>query len=51
MSSRSIAWEERPDTLSYDYVADKYASSGNGNSDIYWVDAGFIEELRREAWD
>ena len=50
MSSRRIPWEEVPDTLSYDYVKGRYASSANGNSDIYWVDAGFIEELRRTAW-
>ncbi len=51
MSSRRIPWEEVPDTLSYDYVKARYGSSANGNSDIYWVDAGFIEDLRRAAWD
>ncbi|UCD23716.1 MAG: PD40 domain-containing protein [Gemmatimonadota bacterium] len=51
MAVRRTPWDQVPDTLTMDYVRDRYMSSENGQSDIYWVDAGFIEELRRQAWD
>jgi Tol biopolymer transport system component len=51
MSSRRIPWTEVPDTLSYDYIQGRVDSPGNGKSDIYWVDAGFVEQLRNTAWE
>ncbi len=50
MSSRRTPWSEVPDTLSYDYIRQRVNDSGNGKSDIYWMDAGFLEELRVTAW-
>jgi hypothetical protein len=51
MSSRRIPWEDLPDSVTHDYITQRYAASQNGNSDIYWVDAAFIEDLRRRAWE
>jgi len=34
----------------YEKLLDLYQSPGNGNADIYWMDAGFIEELRPEGF-
>jgi hypothetical protein len=33
----------------YETLQNLYKSPGNGNADIYWVDAGFIEVLREKA--
>jgi Tol biopolymer transport system component len=50
MSSRRTPWEELPETITRDTITSIYTHSGNGRSDIYWVDAGLIEELRAQAW-
>ncbi|MDF1575019.1 MAG: hypothetical protein P1P86_07490 [Bacteroidales bacterium] len=34
---------------SYETLKKLYDSPGNGNADIYWVDAGFIEQLKEQA--
>ena len=31
---------------SYDHLLDVFGKPGNGANDIYWVDAGIIEELK-----
>ena len=49
MSTRRASAEGRPERLTYDYLEGLYGGSQNGNADIYWVDAGFIEELRMAA--
>jgi len=46
MSTRTRSLEESPERLTYRYLEEVYAGPRNGNSDIYWVDASFIEELR-----
>lgn len=51
MSSRRTPWSEVPDTLSYEYIRQRVNHSGNGKSDIYWMRAGFLEELRIAAWE
>jgi hypothetical protein len=33
----------------YENLKTLYESPGNGNADIYWVDAGFIKNLREQA--
>ncbi len=35
--------------LSYDRIRELYNSPGNGKSDIYWMQAGFIEKLKEKA--
>jgi hypothetical protein len=49
MASRSIPEERVPETLTYDFLQEVYKGSQNGNADIYWIDAGFIQDLRPEA--
>jgi hypothetical protein len=52
MSTRGGSWDNVPDTLTYDYLWQIFQGPQSGNSDIYWVDAGFIEELRESArWE
>jgi Tol biopolymer transport system component len=47
MSNRS---EEIPDEeWNYARLKQLYNEPGNGNSDIYWMSAGFIEDLRAKA--
>ncbi len=49
MSTRRASGADRPDSLAYDYLAGLHDGPQNGNAAIYWMDAGFIEELRAEA--
>jgi hypothetical protein len=35
---------------SYEKLVDLYHSPENGNADIYWMDAGFIEDLRPDGF-
>lgn len=51
MSSRRIPWSDVPDSLSYDYIRHRVETSGNGKSDIYWVEAEFVDEMRSGAWE
>ncbi|UCF39625.1 MAG: PD40 domain-containing protein [Gemmatimonadota bacterium] len=46
MSTRRGGAAALPDSLTYDYLRGVYAGPQNGNADIYWIDAGFIEALR-----
>jgi len=49
MSSRRPPPSALPESLTFDYLKELYATPPNGNSAIYWIDAGFIEELRAAA--
>jgi hypothetical protein len=49
MSNRTAVEEQGP-PASYREVLARHDVPRNGSSDIYWVDAGFIEELRAEAY-
>ncbi|UCC73952.1 MAG: PD40 domain-containing protein [Gemmatimonadota bacterium] len=51
MSSRPRPVEDRPERLTADYLWDAFKSSQNGNADIYWVDASFIDELRPPGFE
>ena len=50
MSSRRLAAADFPEALTADYLREVYANSGNGNADIYWIDASDLEELRPEGF-
>jgi hypothetical protein len=41
--------EIEPADWNYEHLKKLYNSPGNGNADIYWMDAGLIEKLRRET--
>ena len=47
MATRTI--EIEPGQWNYETLQSLYNSSGNGNPDIYWMDAGFIEDLREKV--
>jgi hypothetical protein len=46
LSTRRTPWEDRPDSLSARTLQEIYDAPGRGNADIWWVDAGFIHEMR-----
>jgi hypothetical protein len=46
MSSRPRTDLDRLGRLSYERLRDTFAQPGNGNPDIWWVDASFIAKLR-----
>jgi hypothetical protein len=46
MSTRPPATAALPTALNVDYLRRRHGEPENGNPDIYWVDAGFIEALR-----
>jgi hypothetical protein len=46
MSSRTRPPESFPETLTAESLWQAYTSPQNGNADMYWVDASFIDELR-----
>ena len=51
MSSRSVIVDHRaPRPMSYPEVRRLQDLAMNGNSDIWWVDAGFIEALRPDGF-
>jgi hypothetical protein len=50
MSTRALARERIPDTLSWEYISGYRMMPEIGNAGIYWMDAGFIEELRPEGF-
>lgn len=49
MSTRRMPPAEFPTTLSVDFLRQVFQTPRNGNPSIYWVDAGFLRELRPEA--
>lgn len=46
MSKRSIPKDSIPKLLTYDFLHKMHNHYNNGDSDIYWIDAKIIEELR-----
>ena len=46
MAARTGPAEPLPATLTADYLRDIHAGPQNGGVNIYWIDAGFLEELR-----
>jgi hypothetical protein len=36
--------------LTFQELKDNFSRPQNGNADIFWVDAGFIEKLRPDSW-
>ena len=49
MSTRPRPRSAIPERLTYDFLEDVYRAPQNGNPDIYWIDAAFIEQLRESA--
>ncbi len=49
MSTRPRPREALPNKLTYDVLEEVYDGPQNGNPDIYWVSARFIEDLRNAA--
>jgi hypothetical protein len=49
MSTRGSSWDAVPDTLTHDYLLSVFGAPQNGNADIYWMRAAFIDELRSAA--
>ncbi len=49
MSSRRLDPSVFPESLTAQYLRGVYQRSGNGNADIYWIDASFIEGLRTQG--
>ncbi len=41
--------EVEPGQWNYQGLVDLYNNPGNGNADIYWMDAGFIKILKEKA--
>jgi len=46
MAARTGITEPLPALLTADFLRDLHAGPQNGDVNIYWIDAGFIEELR-----
>jgi len=46
MSSRTRPSESFPETLTAEFLWQAHESPQNGEADIYWMDASFIDELR-----
>jgi len=46
MSSRRRPAADLPPVLDRDFLWEIHTGPGNGNAGIYWIDAGFLEELR-----
>ena len=49
MSSRLTPEKSQPQKLTLDNLRKVHLESGNGYSDIYWMDASFIQDLRTQA--
>lgn len=45
--SRRLA--DKPEKLTYEYLISEHNKPESGNPSIYWMDAGFIDELRESA--
>lgn len=50
MSTRAPYPDRAPEQLTFDGLRRFHAGPESGNPAIYWVDAGFLEELRAQAW-
>jgi len=50
MSSRVLPKDRWPERLSLEFLKDLLGRPGNGNSSIYWVSAGIIDELRPKSY-
>jgi hypothetical protein len=50
MSTRYMPEEEKPEKLTYEILSRLYNQPQNGNSDIYWMKADFIRELKPEGF-
>ncbi|MDH4351100.1 MAG: hypothetical protein OEW56_08135 [Gemmatimonadota bacterium] len=50
MSARRRPDATLPDTLTLDFLRRFRAGPESGNPAIYWIDAGFIDQLRPEGW-
>jgi len=50
MSTRRRSDESLPDTLTADFLRRFRTEPESGNAAIYWMEAGFIEDLRPEGW-
>ena len=50
MSTRRFPLEDLPDTLTWAYLKGFRQLPETGNAGIYWMDAGFIRELRPEGF-
>lgn len=50
MSTRRLNPEKKPEKLTYQFFQKLHQSPENGNFDIYWVKADFIEKLRPEGF-
>lgn len=49
MSSRGLPEESQPSILTVDFLMEMQTNPQNGNADIYWMNAGFIQELKKRA--
>ena len=49
MSARQPYPADAPERLTRDWLLDFHQGPESGNPSIYWMDAGFIEELRDAA--
>lgn len=45
----SRRFSKEPEKLTYDYLLEQHTLPESGNPSIYWMDAGFIDELRKSA--
>jgi hypothetical protein len=50
MSTRLAAEENRPRNLSYEILKKLYKDPQNGNSDIYWMNTTFIDNLKPDGF-
>ncbi len=50
MSTRQPYPTDAPEALTRDWLLEFHAGSESGNPAIYWMDGGFIEELRARAF-
>lgn len=46
MASKDLPDSKQPESLSFDFFQDLQTLPQNGSSDIYWIDAKIIEDLR-----
>ena len=49
MSSRGLSKKSQPESISYSFLNQLQSKPQNGNADIYWVKANFIDRLRVKA--
>jgi len=50
MTNRPFPMESLPDTLTWEYLKDFRDMPQTGNPGIFWMDAGFIQDLRPEGF-